>query len=141
MKPKSKPVDSRKRILDDHRRIGALLSDIATATTAADTATHLQQLLPLLRRHFREEENEIDGLHTTIRMQTPQYCNELDELKKEHRDLLERTQQLLDQSERGGDARQLRTRGAELQQRLAAHETRETEVFVDSIWTDIGAVD
>ncbi|MCA8977837.1 MAG: hemerythrin domain-containing protein [Planctomycetes bacterium] len=140
MNSKPKPAQMRQQILDDHRQIGELLSKVAAATSAAETLASLQPLQPLLQRHFKEEEDEIDGLHGTIMQQAPQHANALLGLKDEHRQLLESVQHLLDLAHKGDDPR-LRELGQLLKGQLAAHETRETEIFVDSIWTDLGAGD
>jgi hemerythrin len=136
------PAEAKKQILDDHRQIGELTAKVAATGNAVEMATCLKQLLPLLLRHFKEEEDEIDGLHANIQKRTPQQQNALLGLKEEHKQLLDRVHLLLSiaQETKGGGPK-LQLLGKQLQERLAAHEAKETELFLDSIWTDIGEGD
>jgi hemerythrin len=133
------PGKARQQILDDHREIGALLSQVAGADSAAATRDALQRLEPLLRHHFKEEEEELDGLHAAILQRAPQHGNALRNLGDEHRRLLELAGELRSKAaDPAATETELRDLGQQLGQRLAAHETNETEIFVDSIWTDLG---
>lgn len=132
---------TRQQILDDHRLIGELVGKIALATTAEDTALNLEQLVPLLHRHFREEEDEIGGLHAEIVRRTPQQHQALLDLKAEHARLLEDVQCLLAAAKSERPAKNLVQLGERLKNQLAAHEAKETELFLDSIWTDFGEGD
>lgn len=142
MNPNPNPADARKQILDDHREIGVLTARIAEIDAAEAMTACLQRLLPLLTRHFKEEEDEIDGLHANIRKRTPEQQHALLGLKDEHKQLLDRVLLLLSIArETKGGGPKLQLLGKQLQERLAAHETKETELFLDSIWTDIGEGD
>jgi transcriptional regulator of heat shock response len=142
MKRTQKPDKVRKQILEDHREIGELLVKIVAAENAATIADHLQQLQPLLRRHFQEEETTITGLHAVIQERTPHFIHALHDLRHEHVKLLEGVSQLLAAAAApGSDRAQLRTMGKELKDQLAVHEAKETDLFVDSIWTDLGEGD
>lgn len=138
---KSKANQARKQILDDHRRIGELLSRIAAAASAAESRECLHELIPLLQRHFREEEQEIGGLHTIVQQRTPHHWNALRGLREEHLQLLAQARDLLAQAERDAEPKHLCELGVELKERIAVHEAKETEIFVDSIWTDLGEGD
>jgi len=142
MKRTPKSADAaRKQILDDHRRIGQLTGRIAAFESPEEALACLQQLQPLLQRHFQEEEDEMNGLHADILARTPELHHSLLELKAEHVSLLARIEQLIaavPKREVGIDRRAL---GKQLQQELAAHEARETAIFIDSIWTDCGEGD
>lgn len=142
MKRTAKSTDAtRKQILDDHRRIGQLTGRIAAFESPEEALVCLQQLQPLLMRHFQEEEDEMNGLHADILARTPELQHSLLELKAEHVCLLASIEQLIaavPKRERGSDRRAM---GQRLQQQLAAHEARETAVFLDSIWTDCGEGD
>ena len=142
MNPNPNPGESRKQILDDHREIGELLSTLANVTAATETTKCLNRLLPLLQRHFKEEEDEIDGLHAVIQTQAPHRMAALLELKQEHTELLEQVKHFLSVAEQTeGHNPKLRDLGLKLKSQLTAHEAKETEIFVDSIWTDLGAGD
>ncbi|MCB9886629.1 MAG: hemerythrin domain-containing protein [Planctomycetes bacterium] len=142
MTPTRKPAKAKDQILDDHRQIGALLSQVPSAGSTARTVDLLQTLVPLLRRHFQEEEAEISGLHAVIQRRTPHLVYALQDLKRDHTDLLQAAQELLDLANSpDADEAQLQRRGRALKDGIAAHETKETELFVDSIWTDLGEGD
>lgn len=138
---RSKASQARKQILDDHRRIGELLSRVAAAADAAESRDSMRELLPLLQRHFREEEEEIGGLHAVVRQRTPHHWNALCGLRDEHLQLLAQARDLQAQAERNAAVEHLRELGTELKDHVAAHEAKETEIFVDSIWTDLGEGD
>lgn len=140
-KPKPKPSRKKQQILDDHERIRALLAQLAAAAEASATCRCLDDLQPLLQRHFRDEEAEIDGLHAGIRQRTPQFWNALCGLRDEHVQLLAEAGVLRQAAGAGTAPEQLRALGHTLQQRVAAHEAKETELFVESIWTDLGEGD
>lgn len=133
---------AKQKILDDHRVIGQLISDVASLEEPAEVARCVQRLLPVLRGHFADEEQEIDGLHALVERRTPQHHEALLGLKKEHAQLLAHAEQLLAAARQPHGAREeIRRLGRQLRTDLAAHETRETEVFMDSIWTDFGGSD
>lgn len=133
---------AKQKILADHRIIGQLISDIASLDDPAAITKCVQQLLPVLRGHFAEEEQEIDGLHAVVERRTPQHHEALLALKQEHALLMSHAEQLLAaaRAAKGADT-ELRRLGRQLRTDLAAHESRETEVFMDSIWTDFGGSD
>ncbi|MCB9876334.1 MAG: hemerythrin domain-containing protein [Planctomycetes bacterium] len=142
MNAKSRAERSRQQILDDHREIGALMSKVLVAGSAADMVECLGRLQPLLQRHFEEEEAEVGGLHATIVANAPRHSSVLPDLQQQHANLLERVGQVAAAATRPGAAIGDLTRLAEqLRSELAAHEAAETEIFVDSIWTDLGAGD
>lgn len=133
---------ARQQILHDHHEIETLVGQVAPTSTREQTLAALTGLQPILQRHFAKEEEQIDGLHNEILHRTPRHANALAGLKDEHRELLASLQQLLDKAnEKSVDDASLQTLGAEFRARLAEHEARETEIFVDSIWTDLGAGD
>lgn len=144
MKPRARPKQkpAQQKILDDHRQIGELLGKIAGTGVATEIAASLDALLPVLIRHFQEEEDEIDGLHIDIQRRSPQQHQALLGLKSEHVQLLAAARDLLLQAKAAkGSSDKLQKLGVQLKERLATHESKETELFLDSIWTDIGEGD
>lgn len=144
MKPRAKPKQkpAQQKILDDHRQIGELLGKIAGTGAATEIVGSLDALLPVLIRHFQEEEDEIDGLHIDIQRRSPQQHQALLSLKGEHVQLLTAARDLLLQAKAAkGSSDKLQKLGVQLKERLATHESKETELFLDSIWTDIGEGD
>jgi hemerythrin len=134
---KSKSGDARQQIVADHREIDELMTQITSGPGAAETRQCMRRLLPLLARHFREEEDQIDGVHMRLREQAPRHSHALEGLQREHVQLLELARELLLMAD--GGSRHLAVLGAQLRERLADHEAREMELFVDTVWTDLGA--
>jgi hemerythrin len=142
MEPKPDPADSRRQILAEHQQITALTQQLATVQGAPEMATCLRKLATILTDHFRQEEEGFDGLHESIRARTPELQNALQGLKDEHQQLLDRLQLLLSiVQESRGSAPKLQLLGKQLQERLSEHEAKETRIFLDSIWADLGEGD
>jgi hemerythrin len=129
-------------VLADHEKIIALTARLAAVGGADEMVSCLRQLATILTGHFKEEEDGFDGLHDDIRKRTPEQQHALMGLKEEHTHLLERVQLLLSIAQQSrGPAPKLQVLGKQLQDRLSEHEARETQVFLDSIWTDLGESD
>lgn len=142
MKPKPTPAEVRQQILEEHRTIGELTAKVAVPGEAAAVLANLQRLLPLLERHFRGEENELSGVHENIRRRSPEQQNALLGLADEHAKLLDRLRGLTAlASDVVARTAELHRLGQQLRDDLAAHEAKETALFVDSIWTDLGVGD
>lgn len=130
---------SKKRILDDHKAIGALLAQCTSATEASVIHQSMTKLQALLGRHFAEEEAQLAGLDERPQPPAPRFANSVRGLIEEHRELLVSVRDLIDRAAQAqGDCASLRESSTALQARFVAHEARETEIFVESIWTDIG---
>lgn len=116
-----------------------MIHDIGAATDPKQVAAGVQKLQPVLQRHFAEEEQEMDGLHAVIQKRTPELLGALHDLRQEHAQLLVQVEQLLAAARRApaGDTR-LQALGQQLRDQLGRHESHETQVFMDSIWTDTG---
>jgi len=146
-RPAASPVEQqgtggRQRVLDDHRQIRELLATIAGDGPAAERVACLERLEPVLVRHFQEEEDQVEGVHRDVASRAPQQLEALRGLAVEHRQLLATVRQLLDRCRQAaGPDPELRRLGTELQQQIAAHEAKETDLFLDSIWTDFGEGD
>lgn len=142
MKAKKKPDQTvRQQVLADHREIGLLLQKLADFGDSRQAMSHLRQLQPLLQRHFDAEESEFDGMHAGIRARTPEQQNVLLELKAEHKELLACVHDLLAPASPARKPSVLRERCDRLREQLGAHEAKESAVFMDSVWTDVGEGD
>lgn len=141
---KSPAAADREKILEEHRRIAELASSIADARDLDEMATGLQRLQSLLEPHFQREE-ELDGLHDSIRERAPHYVAAVKRLGEEHGALLA---ELRDLRARVGQCAAGRIDAfGEIQQGfrtlvrdLREHEARENEVFLDT-WNDLGTGD
>jgi hemerythrin len=142
MSAKHESEKSKKRILDDHVEIATLLEASVNATQASEIVANMTRLRALLGRHFAEEESELGGLHESNQVRAPRHANSIASLKIEHRDMLEKVREILEGAEKpGSDVAKLCALSKELQSLFVSHEARETEIFVDSVWTDIGTKD
>lgn len=141
MKRQTRQVDAvRQQIFDDHRAIAKLASRLGGEADAGRMLALLDELEPVLERHFRQEEGP-DGLFDAIATSTPERGLVLQELRKEHRDLLLRSQRLRALAAATSPRKHLRQLGATLHERLRKHEAHETEVYLDSIWNETGEGD
>lgn len=148
MKRKPNPAASaRKRLLEDHLEISRLSGEISKTTDAKAMLAHLTKLKPLLERHFKAEEAEFDGLHAGVRKRTPEQTHALEGLELEHGKLLEMVGKLRALAAKPAAGKKpaagttLRKHGSELHELLCSHEARENEIFLDSIWNEVGEGD
>lgn len=142
MKRKPNPAAAaRKRLLEDHLEISRLSGEVSKTTDAKAMLAHLAKLKPLLERHFREEEAEFDGLHAGVRKRTPEQTLALKSLELDHTKLLEMVGKLRALATKPAAGKTLCKHGSELHEFLCTHEARENEVFLDSIWNEIGEGD
>ena len=142
MKTMGKADVSRRQFLDAHWKINALTSKLVAVSGADEMVATLRELGTLMAQHFADEEKGFDGLYENIRQCSPELQNALHELEAEHKQLLERVDALLwyAQQKRRAVAK-LRQLGKQFEERLAQHEAKETGVFQDSIWNDLGTGD
>ncbi len=139
MTAKPDPEISKKRIHESHLEIDQLLSNCVSSTDPSQTLEYLKRLLALLGRHFADEEAQLSKLGQAASAQSARFENTLQGLKEEHRQLLETMRELIDRAGKSeGDDPELRESIQSLKARFAAHEARENEIFVESVWTDIG---
>ena len=129
----------RKQILEEHRQITERNPKIRDL---GELSERLSVLEPLLERRFRREEEQ-NGLHEDIRTRSPRLLGGLSQLVGEHRELLQMVAllraRIRESPERSLEAIQAQWR--EFLEQLSDHEARETELFLDSILTDVGGGD
>lgn len=132
-----------RRVADDHAFIRRTIAKMATISEAPPLADLLESLVPVLERHFAEEEREAGGLRDVVGQEAPHYLDRLDEVLGEHIALLEQVRALRERalehpsvpySELTGDVTHFI--GA-----LEQHELRETSLFSEAISIDLGAGD
>lgn len=141
MKRKSMRAEAaHKRLLDDHQEIARLSAAIAATSDAKKMARPLAELEPLLVRHFGEEEAK-DGVFGAIRSVAPECEKVLTHLAKEHADLLAAVRALQAATQKVPAPKGLKQLGIDLQEQLRRHEAHENEVYLDSIWNEIGEGD
>ncbi len=130
------------RIADEHAALSALLDEIVQLDAPGRLAEDLEKLQTLLRAHFETEEAE-DGLSAAVGRSTPQLLPSVEHLFEEHRQFLGDLDHLLGSARAlsNGPMADLLSGVADLAQRLHAHEVEETELFLDSVYTDLGTGD
>ena len=106
---------------------------------AGEMVACLRELGTLMAEHFADEEREFDRLRDDVRSRSPELRNALHEIAEDHKELLERVDALSWYAkQKHRPASKLRRLGKRFQERLARHEARETAIFQDSIWADLG---
>lgn len=138
----SSPADTREQILSEHQQIRELVGRIEDTTDLAEIVSGLQQLQPLFESHFAREE-ALDGLHSDIRARAPQHRQAIDRLEQDHRELLADVAELQAQAQAclQGPIREIEALRSRFLLKLREHEARESGLFVDAIWTDLGQGD
>lgn len=148
--PTSRAVD----LLDEHKRLHAYVEKLeatlalppleARAAWAADLASSLAGLRPLLRAHFASEEQG-GGLFEAIRAALPETARACEQLLGEHAGLLDRLDRLTARVQAGTPAeeawRSLLAEVRSLCHDLARHEERENEFLFRSIEDETAAQD
>lgn len=123
----------------DHHAIKEILERVEAATDPHRLVSLLEELRTSLVEHFEREEAP-EGLHDIIANMSPNTVATLQNVLGEHRDFLVRLDRLLAQTRaciEGPVAEVLRDT-ATLSKRLHDHEARETTLFTDAVFTDLG---
>lgn len=132
------PSGYRQRIEAEHRLIRSSLERLVQIADLARLEQTLQELEPLLASHFAHEEAE-GGIHEVIGLTAPGLVPSVEELFDEHKELLELLQRLLSEVAR---ARAVIFEDRDrLVEGLRSHEARETELFSQAAYSELGAGD
>ncbi len=126
-------------IEDDHDAIKEVLGRMQTVTDPKDLLPVLEELRGALSEHFKREE-EPDGLHEIVASMAPNSVASLQNVLAEHEVFTERLDRLIEQTRacvEGPQAGILRET-SELTESLRDHEARETALFTDAVFTDLG---
>ncbi len=128
-----------KTIEHDHYAIKKILRRLETTTDLHHLVPILDELHTCLLEHFAREEAPA-GLHELIASMAPDTVATLQNVLGEHQGFLERLDRLRTKAQKcleGPIAAVLRDTGV-LSESLHAHETRETRLFADAVFTDLG---
>ena len=131
--PKSQSAfeSNRRIIMEDHRQLGDLLTQLQQAPHPSDTSRLLGDLRGLLSRHFDREEAP-EGLFEMIKTRAPHHRETVQELVREHATFLVDLDELTTpEGERANDA--IPDRIIRFVTRLREHESRESKLLVDSL--------
>ena len=130
------------KLADEHRELRLTLDRVEKANDLTTLIPLLKNLLEQLEHHFAEEE-AADGLAQTIGPSNPRHISRIEQLFKEHRVFLattaaitKRAQALLD-----GPKTDILKEVQHLSHDLRIHDETETEIVMDSVYSDIGSGD
>jgi hypothetical protein len=136
----ARPPSGAADIAAEHRELRARLDRLVTTTDLPVLVEELGALRTLLAQHFANEE-EADGLHTTVERAAPHLLPALDRLLAEHDALLASA----DAAHAAavacwrGPAAEVLHLVARLAGQLVAHEEGEETVLTESVYQDLGA--
>jgi len=135
---RDEPSEQKKRIEHEHRRIRSSLELLEQATDLGAILQTLRDLKPLLEHHFAHEEGN-DGIHDIIGLTAPNLVPSVQDLFDEHKQFLELLGELTSEVAR---AREIIFAGRDrLIHGLRSHEERETELFSQAAYSELGAGD
>ena len=121
----------RREIMEDHRQLGDLLTQLHQAPHLSDTSRLLGDLQGLLRRHFAREESP-DGLFEMIGSRAPHHRETVQALASEHVTFLTELDELAATPE-GRAVEAISDRVIRFVTRLREHESRESKLLLDSL--------
>ncbi len=135
-------VSSLHKMADEHRELRQTLDRIEQESDLTALIALLKDLYAQLDQHFAEEESE-DGLSQTIGDASPQHSRRLEQLFDEHKAFLATTASIMDRAQAllDGPKTTIVRDAQHLADDLRAHEEAETEIVMDSIYSDIGSGD
>ena len=123
----------------DHHSIKEILERIDATADPNRLLSLLRELRTSLVQHFEREEAP-EGMHEIVSNMSPSSAASLQNVLGEHREFLaeldalrQRAREVLD-----GPVAKLCAGAAALSQSLRTHEARESRLFTDAIFTDLG---
>ncbi len=129
----------RASIEEDHDAIKEVLGRMQTITDPQVLLPVLNELRGALSEHFAREE-EPEGMHEIVASMAPNSVASLQNILAEHEVFTQRLDRLIEETRacvEGPQAGILRET-AELTESLHDHEERETALFTDAVFTDLG---
>ena len=133
--------EARRRIEAEHEHLKTLVSRLEGVEGLDEARTTLQELRDALVEHFATEEAD-DGLHQAIGTTAPEKDRAIEGLFDEHREFLIRLSRIQRKAEACHEALEtLFEDGRRLAADLREHEAKETELFLDAVYTEHGGGD
>ncbi len=125
----------------DHHAIKEIVGRMESTTDLHRLLPILEELRAALVDHFAHEEAP-DGLHELIASMSPETVATLQNVLCEHQDFLRRLDGLIEcvQACLAGPLADVLEGAASLAASLRDHEARETVLFTDAVFTDLGRV-
>lgn len=135
---RDEPSGHKRRIEDEHRRIRSSLETLENVADLSALLHTLRELKPILEQHFAHEEAD-DGIHDIIGLTAPNLVPSVQDLFDEHKQFLQLLGELTSEVARAREVIfEWRDR---LIQGLRSHEERETELFSQAAYSELGAGD
>lgn len=131
--------DARKRITVEHEVLRSSLDRLRDLTDLPSVITSLQSLRPRLVEHFQSEEAE-DGLHHVVSENAAHLLPSVQRVFEEHRQFLADIDRLTAEAVKcwEGPVARILEGVRTLCDQLHEHETLETELLTESVYTDLG---
>ncbi len=124
---------------EDHQALKELLSQLEETTDLQLLLSLLQRLRSQLLEHYEREESP-EGLHEVISSLAPSQVATLQNVLGEHREILKRLDDLDRQVQEclEGPVAEVRRATDGLLEFLHDHEARESALFTEAVFTDLG---
>ena len=138
----SSTIASLHKMADQHRELRQTLDRIDQESDLTPLIALLKDLYVQLEQHFAEEEAE-DGLSRAIDDTSPQHVRRLEQLFAEHKIFLATTASIMERAQAllNGPKTAIVRDALHLSHDLRVHEETETEIVMDSVYSDIGSGD
>jgi hemerythrin-like domain-containing protein len=129
-------------VLAEHRRLRELTHDLEAVADLHQLLLRVGEFRAALVTHFLDEE-AVGGLYDTIRGMAPRQIGRLDQLQREHAQLLAQVDGLAAAARAclEGPVAQVLEQARALARRVRAHEAAEDDVLLDTLYTDLGQGD
>lgn len=129
-------------VLAEHRRLRELTHDLEEIADLPQLLRRLGEFRAVLVTHFLQEE-AAGGLYDTVRAMAPRQIGRLDQLQREHAQLLAQVDGVSSAARAclEGPVAQVLERARALARRVRAHEAAEDDVLLDTLYTDLGQGD
>jgi hypothetical protein len=126
------------RLMAEHRRLGEAMAALQATRDLPDLIGRLEAFRVLLTQHFLSEV-EPGGFFDTLRSRASLHYERLSQLEREHCDLLQEVTRVEDAARAclAGPVAAVLAGAADLVGHLKRHEAGETELFMDTLYTDI----
>ncbi|HEX6203156.1 MAG TPA: hemerythrin domain-containing protein [Thermoanaerobaculia bacterium] len=134
--------DARQEIEAEHRLLRELVYRLRHTRDLRALVPQLDRLRALLVEHFAHEEGG-DGLHAAVERTAPHKANQVDELFREHVEILAELDRLTAAAREylEGPLADVLAGVREITTRLHEHERAETDLFAEAVTEDLGAGD
>lgn len=127
------------QLIEEHRRISEAMARVEAARDLPELLARLDEFTALLVPHFKAE-TAPGGFFDVVRERASGHFGRLAELEGEHQTLLDAVERVTREARAclEGPIAAILKQARTLTAQLHDHETRESQLFLDSMYTDIG---